>query len=297
MKNKIKIPLSVWETFKRAVNDNPTIKFIGWEPSDSKATVYLGAPKRDGVGKEEESVLSLPAGNDIKEWATAILEPHSDINTLEITPAPPASTPQPGDSADGATLGAFLRLKKDKSIIFVTANHADEDGVIYVGNGGHKASVKCRNPDLDILIAGFGPPTRVNPTIKYTKIIPKSIASSWSEGQRFGLIGAMSGKVAFARAYEDKFILSKEGILNGNYKPDEGGVIVELDKFELILEPHHTIRNGDSGGPVLFAQKSKDECENKIAGIMIEITSIDNNRIVIAAKMSAIAERFGIKLY
>ena len=107
----------------------------------------------------------------------------------------------------------------------------------------------------------------------------------------------MSGKVAFARAYEDKFIITKEGILIGNYKPDEGGVIVELDKFELILEPCHTIRNGDSGGPVLFAMESKDECQDKIAGIMIEITSICGNPAVIATKMSVIARKFGVKLY
>lgn len=296
MKNKIKISWSVWQTFNTAIRDNPGIKFIGWAPSASKATVYLDVSGADG-GKEQEALtLGLTTDDDIKEWATAILEPHTNINTLEITPAPSATDPQPGDTADGATLGAFLRKKESGTIVFVTANHADTDDTIYVGNSGKQAKVLMREPDLDALVAGFEPSIKINPTVKYTEVTPKSIASSWSSGRRFGLIGARSGKVAFARAYRDNFILSKADILNGNPKQSKTGVTIELNKFELILEPCHTIRNGDSGGPVLFARESKDECQDKIAGIMIEITSICGNPAVIATKMSAIADKFGVVL-
>lgn len=296
MKNKIKISWSVWQTFNTAIRSNPDIKFIGWAPSASKATVYLGVSGADG-GKEQEALtLDLPPSADIKVWDTAILEPRSSINTLEITPAPSATDPQPGDTADGATLGAFLRKKANDTIVFVTANHADTDNTIYVGNSGKRATVLDRDADLDILVAGFEPPIQINPTVKYTEVAPKSIAPSWQKGRRFGLIGAMSGKVAFARAYRDNFILSKEEVLNDIHKKGKTGVTIELNKFELILEPCQTIRNGDSGGPVLFAMESKDECRDKIAGIMIEITSICGNPAVIATKMSAIANKFGVVL-
>lgn len=297
-----RIPIAIWEAFQDAFKD-PAVKFIGWSPEDREppvATLYVDEPDEQGNGILGVSSLNLPQTTAIKQWKIAhLLTDRTDM--LLSMPAPPVGLDypplQPGDRVAGATVGAFLQLIKDKSIVFITAGHAESTAdIINLAQMGKTANIIDRDDDLDILIAGFKEPVNMKPMmVRKAETNIEKIAPAWKKNQRFGLIGAGSEKVAYGKVMNDTVVMSEREMRAGRREADD--VIVLTNRFEVVLDPKHALEDGDSGGPALFAAPKQNKCLNEIAGIVIQRSMYDGRPAVLVTKMTHIAERFEATLF